>query len=156
MFVIPVTKVVGGDGFPPVTYDWLSVRVTQNPLHASILIIVTHQVLSAISLWHSQYRIQDFPRGGGANSLSGYANLFFRPKTAWKWKNLDPRGRRASVPGALPLNLPLTVHILICTKIHGRSFKEWPMSLQITWNCHMTLVQNCNRQSYAHMVEEWL
>ena len=33
-----------------------------------------------------------FP-GGGANSQSGCANLFFRPKTAWKWKNLDPGGR---------------------------------------------------------------
>ena len=29
-----------------------------------------------------QWRIQDFPGGGGANSQSGCANLFFRPKTA--------------------------------------------------------------------------
>ena len=38
------------------------------------------------------------PGGGGANSQSGCANLFFRPKTAWKWKNLDPGG--GGVPGA--------------------------------------------------------
>ena len=37
-----------------------------------------------------------FPRGG-ANSQSGCANLFFRQKTAWKWKNLDPQGGRASL-----------------------------------------------------------
>ena len=39
-----------------------------------------------------QWRIQDFPEGGGANSQSGCVNLLFGPKTAWKWKNLDPQG----------------------------------------------------------------
>ena len=38
-----------------------------------------------------------FPRGGGANSQSGCAYLLFLPKTAWKWKNLDPQGGRASL-----------------------------------------------------------
>ena len=36
-----------------------------------------------------------FPRGGGANSPGGGANIRFRqisPKTAWNWKNFDPRG----------------------------------------------------------------
>ena len=36
-----------------------------------------------------------FPRGGGANSPLGGANIRFCqifPKTAWNWKNLDPRG----------------------------------------------------------------
>ena len=37
-----------------------------------------------------------FPRGG-ANSQSGCAYLLFLPKTAWKWKNLDPQGGRASL-----------------------------------------------------------
>ena len=40
-----------------------------------------------------------FPRGGGANSPGGGANIRFCqifPKTAWNWKNLDPQGGRAS------------------------------------------------------------
>ena len=39
--------------------------------------------------------------GGGANSKGGCKKLLFRgfpPKTAWNWKNLDPEGRRASLP----------------------------------------------------------
>ena len=43
-----------------------------------------------------QCQFQDFPEGG-ANSQSGCADLFVWPKTAWKLKNLDPRG---GVPGA--------------------------------------------------------
>ena len=40
-----------------------------------------------------------FPRGGGANSPWGGANIRFCqifPKAAWNWKNLDPRGGAAS------------------------------------------------------------
>ena len=49
-----------------------------------------------------------FPRGGGWRQLPKWvANLFFRPKTAWKWKNSDPRGTR--VPGA-PLGRPWCVN----------------------------------------------
>ena len=35
-----------------------------------------------------------FPRGGGANSPGGTNIRFWQnfPKTAWNWKNLDPRG----------------------------------------------------------------
>ena len=36
---------------------------------------------------------------GGANCQSGFANLYFWPKIAWKWKNLD---RGASVPWRPP------------------------------------------------------
>ena len=41
-----------------------------------------------------QWRIQDFPKEG-APTLQGGANIRFCqnfPKTAWNWKNLDPRG----------------------------------------------------------------
>ena len=40
-----------------------------------------------------------FPRGGGANSPRGAANIRFCqkfPKTAWNWKNFGPRGGGAS------------------------------------------------------------
>ena len=51
-----------------------------------------------------QWRIQDFPDGGAPTSKVGapthYLVKFF-PKTAWKWKNLDPEGG-ARVPGASP------------------------------------------------------
>ena len=42
----------------------------------------------------NQWRIQDFSEGGSVNSQSRCANLFFLPKTAWKWKNLTPGGER--------------------------------------------------------------
>ena len=43
-----------------------------------------------------QWRIQDFPQGGRQPPK---LLLFFTflPKTAWKWKNLDPQGGRASL-----------------------------------------------------------
>ena len=40
---------------------------------------------------------------GGANSQSGCANLFSWPKTAWKWKNLDPQA------GGPPIDSPLVL-----------------------------------------------
>ena len=47
-----------------------------------------------------QWRIQDFPQGG--RQLPKLLLFFtFLPKTAWKWKNLDPQGG-AHVPGAPP------------------------------------------------------
>ena len=48
MLMIPVTEPVGGTGVPHVTYDWLSVSVTQNPLHAPILVVVAHNVSSGM------------------------------------------------------------------------------------------------------------
>ena len=49
-----------------------------------------------------QWRIQDFPDGGGGANFQVWGeNYYFAnsfPKTAWKWKNLDPEGAR--VPGA--------------------------------------------------------
>ena len=43
-----------------------------------------------------QWRIQDFPQGG--RQLPKVLLFFnFLPKTAWKWKNLDPQGGRASL-----------------------------------------------------------
>ena len=50
-----------------------------------------------------------FPRRGGANPKVGAPTYYLVknfPKTAWKWKNLDPEGR---VPGAPPppLDLPM-------------------------------------------------
>ena len=38
----------------------------------------------------NQWRFQDFHEGG-ANSQRGCGKLFF-PKTAWKWKEFNPRG----------------------------------------------------------------
>ena len=46
-----------------------------------------------------QWRIQDFPKG--VCQLQKLLLYFkFLPKTAWKWKNLDPRG--VHIPGAPP------------------------------------------------------
>ena len=55
-----------------------------------------------------QWRIQDFPQGG--RQLPKLLLFFtFLPKTAWKWKNLDPRGGgRASL--APPLDPPMGMH----------------------------------------------
>ena len=46
-----------------------------------------------------QWRIQNFPEVG-APTLQGGANIRFCqifPKTAWNWKNLDPRGGGARI-----------------------------------------------------------
>ena len=40
---------------------------------------------------HFEWRIQDFPGGGGANPQSGCANLFFA-ENCMKMKELGPRG----------------------------------------------------------------
>ena len=46
---------------------------------------------SATGSINIQWRIQDFPQGG--RQLPNVLLFFnFLPKTAWKWKNLDPRG----------------------------------------------------------------
>ena len=55
-----------------------------------------------------QWRIQDFPEAG--RQLSRGANIRFCqnfPKTAWNWKNLDPR--EASLAPPLDPPLPLTL-----------------------------------------------
>ena len=52
-----------------------------------------------------------FPRGG--RQLPKVLLFFnFLPKTAWKWKNLDPRGG-ARVPGAPPLDPPMNMMFVI-------------------------------------------
>ena len=52
--------------------------------------------LSFCLIWFAQceqlqWRIQDFPRGGGRQLPKLLLFFTFLPKTAWKWKNLDPQ-----------------------------------------------------------------
>ena len=49
MLVILVAEPVRELGAPHVAVDRLAIRVTQNPLHAPILVVVTYQVLSKIN-----------------------------------------------------------------------------------------------------------
>ena len=56
----------------------------------------------------NQWRIQDFPRGGGANSPSGCANLFFLAENCMKMKEFWLPGGGASL--APPLDPPLQIH----------------------------------------------
>ena len=61
----------------------------------------------------TQWRIQDFPEVG-APTPRGDANIRFCqkfPKTAWNWKNLDPRGAR--VPRAPYLDPPLSLLVWV-------------------------------------------
>ena len=52
---------------------------------------ITHFHASKVQCDIYQWRIQDFPRGG--RQLPKVLLFFnFLPKTAWKWKNLDPGG----------------------------------------------------------------
>ena len=62
-----------------------------------IYVLTTYQVKQSI---HNQWRIQDFPQGGAPTPKIAIIFQNFA-KTAWKWKNLDPRGG-ARVPGAPP------------------------------------------------------
>ena len=48
-----------------------------------------------------QWRIQDFPEGGGVNPPGGAWTRQIFPKTAWNRKNLDAQGG-ACVPHAPP------------------------------------------------------
>ena len=57
----------------------------------------------------SQWRIQDFPKGRGANSQSGCANLFFI-ENCMKMKEFGPPGTRSWRPP--PLDLPMAPLIL--------------------------------------------
>ena len=57
--------------------------------HFRLIQQILHQILTFFR--SEQWRIQDFPRGG--RQLPKVLLFFnFLPKTAWKWKNLDPRG----------------------------------------------------------------
>ena len=44
--MVPEAKPVGGSRVPQVTIDRLSIRITQNPLHMSCLVVMANQVLS--------------------------------------------------------------------------------------------------------------
>ena len=61
------------------------------------------------SPYYIQWRIQDFPRGGGRQLPKVLLFFNFLPKTAWKWKNLDPGG--GARPWCPPLDPPM---IYIC------------------------------------------
>ena len=59
----------------------------------------------------TQWRIQDFPDGGAPTSQVGTPTYYFAqflPKTAWKWKNLDPE-EGGSCPWRPPLDPPMTL-----------------------------------------------
>ena len=53
------------------------------------------------STYPTQWRIQDFPEGGGVNPPGGAWTRQIFPKTAWNRKNLDAQGG-ACVPHAPP------------------------------------------------------
>ena len=65
----------------------------------AIIIVYLHKIPLCPIPWNTVCYIMITVSGGsrifpsgGANSQSGYANLFFWSKTAWKWKNFGPRG----------------------------------------------------------------
>ena len=60
----------------------------ENPNCSWSLRVCLHGLMFTLLL--NQRRIQDF-HDGGANSQRGCGKLFF-PKTAWKWKEFNPRG----------------------------------------------------------------
>ena len=110
------------NGFPPFPpFDWkqhfkercrllcISTMNSFFPLHLKS----GNYLFSPVNIWiiplTTQWRIQVFPEGG-ANSQSGCANLLFYRKTAWKWKNLDPRGAR--VPGAALRSATVTSNLI--------------------------------------------
>ena len=76
-----------------------------------------------------QWRIQDFPRGG--RQLPKMLLFFnFLPKTAWKWKNLDPQGG-----GARPWRPPLDPPMAMVTAVdhvqpNRRAAQSWSTLVQ--------------------------
>ena len=92
-----------------------------------------------------------FPRGGGANSPGGSANIRFChifPKTAWNWKNLGRGGARPSCP---PLDPPLLTTCYGCCAIWGLwliyiARFQFRFGRQTKW-------LHCNTQNFLHCTE---
>ena len=72
---------------------------------------------------HTSGRSRIFPRGG-ANSQKCYYFSILSPKTAWKWKNLGPRG--GAHPWCPPLDPPM----------HTPRTRHTPLGPDIPWTRH--------------------
>ena len=78
-------------------YQWriYIVKFLTHPLPSPIFLIFMQfsgkirQIIGGI-----QWRIQDFPEWWAPTAKSAIILKKILPKTAWKWKNLDPRGAR--------------------------------------------------------------
>ena len=84
----------------------------------------------------SQWRIQDFPQGG--RQLPKMLLFFnFLPKTAWKWKNLDPQwgGARPWCPPWIRQWIKLLSIVIFCSLLQTRfdhlSIKSFCMHLPL-------------------------
>ena len=80
--------------------------------------------------WDSKPSVADpgFSPGGCANSQKCYYFSIFFPKTAWKWKNLDPQG--GARPWRRPLDPPMamfghTCHWRIQDFPERRQLRKW-------------------------------
>ena len=67
---------------------------------------------------------------GGINSLIGWANQNLLPKTAWKWKSLDPDVRA-------PLDPPMTSSIKINKDWNRFLYVICPESVGVKFDCEM-------------------
>ena len=94
-----------------------------------------------------------FSPGGAPTPKVGVLTYFFRPKTAWKWKNLGPRGGGAR-PWRPPLDPPLPVTGPIDTTV-----RIWNMAaichIHIIWSCRLTkliaLLSKCESAMQLHL-----
>ena len=74
-------------------------------------VMVIKNGLTDCNSWHPyQWRIQDFPEGGGVNPPGGAWTRQIFPKTAWNRKNLDAQGGHASLTP--PLDPPMLTQLL--------------------------------------------
>ena len=83
---------------------------------------VRHKLEFCIQWW-----IQDFPEEEAPTPRGGRgANIWFCqnfPKTAWNWKNLDPRGGGGGSVARAPSDPPLAYVVYYFTKIYFKLFK---------------------------------
>ena len=93
-----------------------------------------------------QWRIQDFPQGG--RQLPKVLLFFnFLPKTAWKWKNLDPQGG-ARVPGAPPwIRQCRSTNLQITGTVTGGKYERRTRVPLLVFECHYWLVTACIRRT---------
>ena len=75
MFMIFVTEPVGELGFPHVAVDQLSIRITQNPLHGSGLIVVADNVTSVVNSFKTAVNISAFATIMNSEKINIIANL---------------------------------------------------------------------------------
>ena len=86
-------------------FDWNTFSICLKVHNVHYKNVALKTLFLHLQVWQLAVVDPGFSWGGCANSQSGYYFAHFVPKTAWKWKNLDPgaKGRAAGTPLDAPM-----------------------------------------------------